>query len=195
MKYLLFTLLVITAPLAWADHDRRSGDRYGHERYDHGRLMDWQLVYRWLQEDRRHQRYDSRHRWERVQKIRTRSRHSTMPVIQVNRKVDAVSLRGLKRRAHVQRAWIEFGNGRIMPIDDLEGYLDRGESLTREFRRPRFVKQIVLRLAPEHHRRAYLSVDVKPVDESRHRGRRFDERFRDNQDHAPHKKGKKRALS
>lgn len=105
-------------------------------------------------------RYSQRRNWISADQFRTRRSNRSEPVIHINAEVSGISLRGIKRHAAIYDVYAELDNGRRIPLRDLEGSLHSGNSFTRHFKEPRYVKKLVLHVGPEYrHQRAYVSVD------------------------------------
>ena len=105
-------------------------------------------------------RYSHRRNWISADQFRTRRSNRSEPVIHINAEVSGISLRGIKRHAAIYDVYAELDNGRRIPLRDLEGSLHSGNSFTRHFKEPRYVKKLVLHVGPEYrHQRAYVSVD------------------------------------
>ncbi|MBT6584572.1 MAG: hypothetical protein HON77_09735, partial [Gammaproteobacteria bacterium] len=70
----------------------------------------------------------------------------------------------IKQHAAIYDVYAELGNGRRIPLRNLEGSLHRGESFTMHFKDPYYVTKLFLHVGPEsRHRRAYVSVDYLPA--------------------------------
>jgi len=105
-----------------------------------------------------------RENWRSADQFRTRRSNRSEPVIYINAEVSAISLRGVKRQAAIYDVYAELGNGRRIPLRDLEGSLHGGNSFTSHFRKPRYVTKLFLHVGPEYrHQRAYVSVDYLPA--------------------------------
>lgn len=183
MKKLVTAMILTMTSPAWADHDeQRDGFRefkrlmdFMEVRYDQPRPAPWSWryvnqTYNPWQRDRQGQLRYLDDDWVRLDRFRTSSHQPKQQVIPVDRTVRGIGLTAMKRRSLVGGAWIEFANGRIVPVSDLTGVLSRGESFTREFKRPRHVKNLIVNVAPRSYRRAYLAVDLLPV-EHKHKRR------------------------
>jgi hypothetical protein len=106
--------------------------------------------------------------WRSADEFRTRRNHRSEPVVYINAEVSAISLRGIKRHAAIYDVYAELGNGRRIPLRDLEGSLHGGNSFTRHFKEPRYVTKLFLHVGPEYrHKRAYVSVDYLPAKKNR----------------------------
>jgi len=181
--------------------DIRSDDRYGEHRirqvsdrkhYNQGRHQkkDSSPVYRLgkrysTSDDHQQGRYSIAHdvkrqhrsragRWLRADQFRTRRHHASDPVININARVGGLGMTALKRDAYIHEALVEFGNGVIKPLYELEGGLHRGQQATRYFKKPRYVRRLILRVEPARRdKRAYVGVEYLPV-----RQGKKDHRFR-----------------
>jgi len=178
MRILIMLVLLVVAGPAWADalkvkvKDEKNSREYRHN--GHGSRVEW---------DRRtgNHRSQSHHsgkkghgkhweNWRRAEQFRTRRSNKSESVIYINAEVSAISLRGIKRHAAIYEVYAELGNGRLIPLRDLEGALHRGDSFTRHFNKSRYVRKLFLHVGPQYRRqRAYVSVDYLP---SKTRGRR-----------------------
>lgn len=196
MRLILITVLLLASGSAWArpdvSFDLRYGSNPGHhkvadraERYRHkNHKKQTRQIVRSLSGNhrldyRQHKKaktqgYHQRKRagnWVRADQFRTRRNHASDPVIHINARVSALGLTGLKRGAQIRQAYVEFGNGAIVPLYALEGGLRRGSQATRFFKKPRYVKRIMLRVAPAYrHKRAYVGVDYLLVGNGHARG-------------------------
>ena len=155
-------------------HDKRrinwrSADQF-HRHYSGNTGHDKQRI-NWRSADQFHRHY-SRNRghdkqqinWRSADQFRTRRSNKSEPVIYINAEVSAISLRGIKRHAAIYDVYAELGNGRRIPLRNLEGSLHRGESFTIHFKNPYYVTKLFLHVGPEsRHRRAYVSVDYLPA--------------------------------
>lgn len=157
-------------------HKRYSGNSRDHYHYSgnwgHGKQrLNWRSAgysYRHYSGGRGHG--DERINWRSVDQFQTRRSNKSEPVIYINAEVSAISLRGIKRHAEIYDAYAELGNGRRIPLRNLEGSLHAGESLTMHFRDSHYVTKVYLKVGPEYrHQRAYVSVDYLPAN-SRERG-------------------------
>lgn len=108
--------------------------------------------------------------WRSADQFRTRRSNKSEPVIYINAEVSAISLRGIKRQAAIYDVYAELGNGRRIPLRNLEGSLHRGESFTMHFRDSHYVTKVFLKVGPEYrHQRAYVAVDYLPANSPEHR--------------------------
>lgn len=186
-RLILMTVLLLAPMLGWADppgdHDRRSG----HPRSEHP-LFQWQqpgIEFRgtWFrlpgwafrESPGFHSRkgsHDSYRRpaavWKQASRISTGHRLAGRQVIRINREVAGIGLAGLKREARIYDVRVEFGNGRVMPLEQLEGYIADGDFVSTRFRHPRYVEKLILEVGPHRHRPARIGVEYLEV--ARHRG-------------------------
>ena len=102
--------------------------------------------------------------WQYAGEIKTRTRHVSDPVIYVNDRVDAIELEGLKRDLHIRRAWMVLGNGHMVRLHDLEGYMEAGYSRAVFLARDRYVKRIELEVEPVGYSRGYARINVRRTD-------------------------------
>ena len=171
MRIILMLVLLAISGSAWADVMKvkakagRDSYEHGHNRYDKHEEWDWKrpswsLFYsknnrhhgyrNYNGHDRHHNKghhynrehYNHRGNWRSADRFRTRRSHKSEPVIYINAEVSAISLRGTKRHAAIYEVYAELGNGRRIPLRDLEGSLHRGDSFTRHFREPRYIKKL-----------------------------------------------------
>ena len=118
-------------------------------------------------DDRRNDGHrDKRHahrqnRWETVDSFRGRSGKLVTRQINVDERVQELSLQGTKRGMVVRRAHALMGNGRWVRIEGLEGHLRHGEQVKHRLRKPRHVQKVVLEIAPERYKRGYADLRIK----------------------------------
>ena len=151
-------------------HKRYTENNHAHSHYSGNRGHDKQRI-NWRSADQFHRHYSSnrgydkqRINWRSADQFRTRRSNKSEPVIYINAEVSAISLRGIKRHAAIYNVYAELGNGRRIPLRNLEGSLHRGESFTMHFKNPYYVTKLFLHVGPEsRHRRAYVSVDYLPA--------------------------------
>ncbi|MDG1232459.1 MAG: hypothetical protein P8P91_09330 [Pseudomonadales bacterium] len=151
-------------------HKRYTENNHAHSHYSGNRGHDKQRI-NWRSADQFHRHYSSnrgydkqRINWRSADQFRTRRSNKSEPVIYINAEVSAISLRGIKQHAAIYDVYAELGNGRRIPLRNLEGSLHRGESFTMHFKDPYYVTKLFLHVGPEsRHRRAYVSVDYLPA--------------------------------
>lgn len=102
--------------------------------------------------------------WLFAGELKTRTRHASDPVIYVDERVDAIELEGIKRDLHVRRAWMVLGNGRMVRLHDLEGYMEAGYSRAVFLATDRYVKRIELEVEPVGYSRGYARINVRRTD-------------------------------
>ena len=199
MRMLMILVLLVISGSAWADalkvkvKANKGTHEYRHHGHDNrsewdGQRPSWSLFYssknphyggRKYNGSRNFYRHysvkkgrkDHRGNWRSVDQFRTRRSNRSEPVIPINAEVSAISLRGIKRHAAIYDVYAELGNGRRIPLRDLEGSLYGGNSFTRHFKEPRYVKKLFLHVGPEYrHQRAYVSVDYLPAKNQGRRG-------------------------
>lgn len=210
MRMLMMLLLLVVSGSVWADalkvtvkakkdfFDHRYSGHEGRPEWAWQRPT-WSLFYsdknprygqkRYAGNGRSHShysgkktRYNHRRNWISADQFRTRRSNRSEPIIHINAKVSGISLRGIKRHAAIYDVYAELGNGRRIPLRDLEGSLHSGNSFTRIFNEPRFVKKLFLHVGPEYrHRRAYVSVDYLLA--KNHGGRSYNSRGRSRTSH------------
>lgn len=130
----------------------------GHYDYDNRRYDGHQ--------DNRHNRHNQAHnrsRWETVGSIRGRSGKHVTRDINVDERVQALSLQGTKRGMVVRRAHALLGNGRWVRVEGLEGHLRHGEQSKHRLHRARYVQKVVLDIAPDRYKRGYADLRIKPA--------------------------------
>jgi hypothetical protein len=161
------------------DRIRNGGDRKHYNQRRHhktDRARGYRHGERYATNHNRHQRrYSNAHdgkrqyrsragRWIRADQFQTRRHHASDPVIHINALIAGLGMTALKRDAHIHEAFVEFGNGAIKPLYELEGGLHRGQQATRYFKKPRYVRRLILRVeSARRGKRAYVGVDYLPV--------------------------------
>jgi hypothetical protein len=125
----------------------------GHSDYDDRRYDGHQ--------DNRHNQAHSRGRWETVGSIRGRSGELVTRQINVDERVQALSLQGTKRGMVVRRAHALLGNGRWVRVEGLEGHLRHGEQSQHRLHRASHVQKVVLDIAPDRYKRGYADLHIK----------------------------------
>jgi hypothetical protein len=192
MRVLMMLVLMFVSGSAWADamkvkvKSKNYPQEHRHDKHDNRsewvwRRPAWSLFYSNGSHHHRHKRYtinnlDHRHysgyrvhdnrwrNWRSADQFRTRRSNKSEPVIFINAEVSAISLRGIKRHAAIYDVYAELGNGRIIPLRNLEGSLHSGESFTMHFKDSRYVTKVFLHVGPVYrHQRAYVSVDYLPA--------------------------------
>ena len=151
-------------------HKRYSGNKRHHSHYSVNRGQHKQQR-NWRSADQSHSHYSGNRdhgkqqiNWLSADQFRTRRSNKSEPVIFINAEVSAISLRGIKRHAAIYDVYAELGNGRIIPLRNLEGSLHSGESFTMHFKDSRYVTKVFLHVGPVYrHQRAYVSVDYLPA--------------------------------
>ena len=140
--------------------------RYRHHRADwderhQGHWDDRRQGYR--DDDRRghHKDRPRGRRWIEVDRFHTVHLFREQSVVPVNRRISAIALSGIKRDTRVRRAWVEFGNGKRVPLHAFRGTVRDGESVRHRFRRDRYVRNLILDVRPDQRQRAAISVDVR----------------------------------
>jgi hypothetical protein len=192
MRFLMMLVLLVVSSSVWADalkvkvKAKENSHEYRHDGHDNRVGWDWQrpswsLFYSNKSPHYQHKGYTGNNRpqkhysgnkghdkqrgnWRSADQFRTRRSNKSEPVIYINAEVSAISLRGIKRQAAIYDVYAELGNGRRIPLRNLEGSLHRGESFTRHFKESHYVTKLFLHVGPEYrHQRAYVSVDYLPT--------------------------------
>jgi len=143
------------------DHQRDyRNDRKQHLKHVswHGSWKDsWKSIRHWSDRNTRRYRtdrardYHNDHhlrRWYTAHEFRSRGSHYSKQVIEINDAVDFLGLEGTKRSIHVDRAYVEFSNGRTQRIHSLEGTIRDGDLRRFRLHRTRHVSRVHLHLAP-----------------------------------------------
>ncbi|MFT7244570.1 MAG: hypothetical protein ACI82A_001928 [Candidatus Azotimanducaceae bacterium] len=112
-------------------------------------------------QDNRHNQAHSRGRWETVGSIRGRSGKHVTRQINVDERVQALSLQGTKRGMVVRRAHALLGNGHWVRVEGLEGHLRHGEQSKHRLHKARHVQKVVLDIAPDRYKRGYADLRIK----------------------------------
>lgn len=154
--------------------DRKHYDQRRHHKTD--RAPGYRHGKRYTTNDNHHQRrYTNAHdgkrqhrsrvgRWVRADQFRTRRHHASDPVIHINARIGGLGMTALKRDTYIHEAFVEFGNGAIKPLYELEGGLHRGQQATQYFKKPRYVRRLILRVeSARRDKRAYVGVEYLPV--------------------------------
>lgn len=112
-------------------------------------------------QDNRHNKARNRGRWETVGSFRGRSGKHVTRQINVDERVQALSLQGTKRGMVVRRAHALLGNGRWVRVEGLEGHLRYGEQSKHRLHKARHVQKVVLDIAPDRYKRGYADLRIK----------------------------------
>ncbi|HIG39137.1 MAG: hypothetical protein ABGY96_05565 [bacterium] len=121
----------------------------------------WNSIRHWSDRNTRSYRTDHAHdyrrdhysrRWYTAHEFRSRGSHHSRQVIEINDTVDLLGLEGTKRSVYVDRAYIEFSNGRMKRIQSLEGTIRDGDLRRFRLHRTRNISRVHLHLAPSGQR-------------------------------------------
>ncbi len=110
--------------------------------------------------------------WAESGRFKTRRHHRSHPVVPINARLNIIQLKGLKRHARIYEAYAELGNGTLIALPELRGHIVNGGTLNARVSGNRYVKNLILQVAPGGHRRAYVQVNYKSPRNSRRGGDR-----------------------
>ncbi|MFN3235650.1 MAG: hypothetical protein ACE37D_01190 [Pseudomonadales bacterium] len=148
--------------------DHRDKHKRHHKQYRKDKHQQYRKHYRQDTKKQVHQhRRDHRNdykprRWEKVSAFRGRSGKDVTRYINVNDRVQALSIQGTKRAMYIRKAHALMGNGRWVRVRGLEGYVGHGERIKHRLRKDRFVNQVVLEVEPARYKRGYAELLVRP---------------------------------
>ena len=99
--------------------------------------------------------------WQFVSDFRSRKGKDVDRTINVNERVIALELEGRKRDLIIDRAYAELGNGRVIRLHGLEGYLEKGDHLRHRLNNARFVERVVFEINATGYKRGYARLSIR----------------------------------
>lgn len=103
----------------------------------------------------------SRRNWISIGRHRTRAHDSVNRHIAIDDRISAIRITAAKRSTHIREAWLEYENGQIERIPELEGRLSSDSPMKVRLHSRHNVRKLHLKVRSAGRHRGYFDIEVR----------------------------------
>jgi hypothetical protein len=141
--------------------NKRHKGRGGHHKSDNRRNYSYGYNNPWKNQYWGQKGHKQNTSWKYIGEFQTRKHEKESDItLEINDRIKLVEIEGLGRGTVIHRAYLEMKDGRLKRLRDLEGYVERRDTLKQRFRHQRYAQALHLEVSSSGRKRAFAKVNV-----------------------------------